>query len=208
MFQTRCPEHQSPWFIHTADTERQGAHYQVSAFSHMPPPGYMSKEELLHFELSTEAASKQSNGNQLLSWLTSRKGKKKFLFLNQHFPYTSSHFRNLCWDPPTISNSDHYLSGLDLNWFTAQQTKQVIYVRWIEAYHRETWRKEMELLAMVHIKGQRWIYAIGILCWKSAGKSSTDLGMLLWRGNRAPSCSVLNWGGQCLRKAQERVILT
>lgn len=135
------------------------------------------------------------------------KEKKKNFFLNQHFPYTGSHFRNLCWDPPTISNSDHYLSGLDLNWFIAQ-TKQVIYVRWIEAYHRETWRKEMELLAVVHIKGQRWIYAIGILCWKSAGKSSTDLGMLLWRGNRAPSCNVLNWGGQCLRKAQERVILT
>lgn len=66
-------------------------------------------------------------------------------------------------------------------------------------------RKEMELLAVVHIKGQHWIHAMGISCWKSAGKSSTDWGTLLWRGNRALSCSVLNWSGQNLRKAQSHL---
>lgn len=57
-------------------------------------------------------------------------------------------------------------------------------------------RKEMKLLAVVHIKGQHQIHAMGISCWKSAGKSSTDWGTLLWRGHRALSCSALNWGGQ------------
>lgn len=57
-FQTRCPDHQSPYFIHPTDTGQQAAYYQASAFSHMALPGYMSKEELLQFELSTSAASK------------------------------------------------------------------------------------------------------------------------------------------------------
>lgn len=51
MFQTRCPEHRSPRFIHTADKGQPAAHFPVSAFSHMPLPGYTGKEESLQFEL-------------------------------------------------------------------------------------------------------------------------------------------------------------
>jgi len=36
-----------------------------------------------------------------------------------------------------ISNFDDYLSGTDLNRFTARHMKQVIYVRCMEAHHRE-----------------------------------------------------------------------
>lgn len=95
---------------------------------------------------------------------------------------------------------------------------KLVYCRTYETSHlytvyrgisqRNMRRKEMELLAVGHLKGQPWIYAMGIPWWKSADKSSTDLGRLLYRGNRAPSHSVWNWSGQCLRMAQERVTLT
>lgn len=60
-------------------------------------------------------------------------GKEKKNPTKQHFPCTDSRFRNLCWYPPIINNSDHYWSGPDLNWLTAQHTKQVFYVTYMEA---------------------------------------------------------------------------
>lgn len=48
-------------------------------------------------------------------YLLGKAGKKP----NTIFACTGSHFGNLGWDPPMISNSDYYLCGTDLNWFTA-----------------------------------------------------------------------------------------